>query len=171
MFTEEKPDLDELIHFGVLGMHWGRRKGVSKYPTGGGGPKKIMVTKGRQLAMDKKLLGVLDKEKHLSVGLTKKRQAKYDARDRAYLEKKINNQEVKAKAKAGKPVADSWLKEAGKLTWSSVRHPIIADRANRESIATGDLSSKLRRSLLFQNTKEAKDVNRRIDAALKAKRK
>jgi hypothetical protein len=171
MFTEEKPDLDELIHYGKLGMKWGRRKGASKYPTGGGGPKKTMITKKRQLAMDKKLLGVLDKGQHLSVGLTKKRQVKYDARDRAYLEKKINSAEVKAKAKAGKPVADYWLKEAGKATLSNIRHPIITGKANRESIATGNLSSQLRRSLGYQNTKDLKDVNRRIDAALKAKRK
>ena len=29
MWTEEKPDLDELMHFGVLGMRWGHRKGPS----------------------------------------------------------------------------------------------------------------------------------------------
>lgn len=26
MIIKEKPPLDELIHFGVLGMHWGKRK-------------------------------------------------------------------------------------------------------------------------------------------------
>ena len=29
MWTEEKPDLDELMHFGVLGMRWGHRKASS----------------------------------------------------------------------------------------------------------------------------------------------
>lgn len=59
--------------------------------------------------------------------------------------------------------AGGWLKEAGKLSKSSVTNPFLSDRANKESIATGNLKTKLRRSLLYQNTKELKDVNARIE--------
>ena len=74
---------DELYHFGVKGMKWGRRK-----VRGHAGPGRY-ATKKRQLAGDKKDLEALNKGQHLSAGVTKKRQAAYDARDRAALEKRI----------------------------------------------------------------------------------
>jgi len=137
-----------------------------------------MITAKRQLAADKHGLGRIDRGEHLSTGFTKKRQATYDKRDRRIIEKRIqktetmltnkaNLKEVKAKAKQGKPIADSWLKEAGKLFVSNNRHPMIARMANEESIRTGDLKTQLRRRLIVQNTKELKDVNQRIEAMLK----
>ena len=56
------------------------------------GPSK-MITKKRQYEKDKSDLEGLNKGKHLSVGLTKKRQAAYDARDKAVLEKRISKYE------------------------------------------------------------------------------
>lgn len=70
---------DVLAHYGVIGMRWGVRRG----------PQSHMLTTKRQLAKDEKKLKKLNDGKHLSVGFGKKRQAAYDARDRAYLEKNI----------------------------------------------------------------------------------
>ena len=80
---------NELYHFGVKGMRWGHRK-----VRGHAGPGKY-VTRKRQLAGDKRDLDYLNKGGHLSVGLTKKRQEKFDARDKAALEKRIAKNERK----------------------------------------------------------------------------
>ena len=77
----------ELYHHGVKGMKWGVRK-----VRGHAGPGKYL-TKNRQLAGDKRDLEGLSKGRHLSVGLTKKRQAAFDARDKALLEKRIGKNE------------------------------------------------------------------------------
>lgn len=85
---------NELTHYGVLGMRWG----VRRNPAG-----KIMFTKKKQLAVDKRDLEKLNNGRHLSVGFTKKRQAAYDKRDRAILEKRIETNEQKLATKAKKP--------------------------------------------------------------------
>ena len=86
---------NDLNHSGVLGMKWGKRTA-----RGHAGPGKY-ATKKRQLAGDKKDLKDLKNGKHLSVGLTKERQEKFDARDKAFLEKRIaKNSESIAKKKA-----------------------------------------------------------------------
>ena len=68
----------------------------------------------------------------------------------------------------------NWGKEAGKLTVNSYKHPILSDRANKESIkADPSIKSRLRRTMVYQNTKDIKDVNQRLDKMLadKAARK
>ena len=79
----------ELYHFGVKGMRWGHRK-----VRGHAGPGKY-ATRKRQLEGDKRDLQTLNNGGHLSVGLTKKRQAAYDKRDKAVLEKRIAKNEAK----------------------------------------------------------------------------
>ena len=87
---------NELMHYGVPGMKWGKRM-----KRGHAGPGRYL-TKTRQLAGDKKDLEYLNKGGHLSVGLTKKRQAAYDAKDKARLEKRIaKNEAALSKEKTG----------------------------------------------------------------------
>ena len=79
----------ELMHYGVPGMKWGKR-----IVRGHAGPGNY-ISRKRQLAGDKRDLNTLNAGGHLSKGLTKKRQAAYDARDKAALEKRIAKNEAK----------------------------------------------------------------------------
>lgn len=78
----------ELYHHGVKGMKWGVRKS-----RGHAGPGVYYGSNKRKLAKAKADLERLDNGGHLSIGLTKKRQAMYDARDRYALEEKISKLE------------------------------------------------------------------------------
>ena len=84
---------DHLCHYGIKGMKWGVRRA-----RGHAGPGKYM-TRNRQLAGDKRDLKYLNNGGHLSVGLTKKRQAAYDRRDKAALEKRISKNEALVNSK------------------------------------------------------------------------
>jgi hypothetical protein len=101
----------ELYHYGVKGMKWGVRRyqrkdgsltpagkkrqsiadAMSRKARGHGGPGVYLGGSERRVAGAKRDLDYLNKGGHLSVGLTKKRQAQLDARDRASLEKTIND--------------------------------------------------------------------------------
>lgn len=101
---------DEVLeHHGILGQKWGVRRyqnkdgsltNFGKYQArkirGHAGPGQNYGTK-RQLARDKKDLEYLNKGGHLSVGFTKKHQAKYDARDKAIIQDRIKRNEQKLK--------------------------------------------------------------------------
>lgn len=102
---------DYLIHYGVKGMKWGVRRAAR----GHGGPGIYLGGPKKRLAGYKKDLEVLDKGGHLSVGLTKKRQAAYDKRDRAILEKKIAKNEKKIADKENKKTEKALMKQYGKL--------------------------------------------------------
>jgi Fe-S cluster biosynthesis and repair protein YggX len=84
MEIKDQEYADELKHFGILGMKWGKRSA-----RGAG----VGITKKRQLAFNKRALKKLDEGKHLSIGITKKRQEVFDKRDRKYLEKEIGKLE------------------------------------------------------------------------------
>jgi hypothetical protein len=62
-----------------------------------------------------------------------------------------------------KAQAKAWLKEAGTTTKNSLLHPYLTDKANKASInSEKKLGTRLRRSTVYQKTKELKDVNSRV---------
>jgi len=94
-----KYNTNELYHYGILGMRWGHRKiNRGNYnrrlfrPHAGLG---IRIGTERQLAGDKSDLKYLENGGHLSIGLTKKRQAYYDARDKKNLQARIKKNQDK----------------------------------------------------------------------------
>lgn len=108
--STEQP-IETLYHYGVLGMHWGKRGGTGAH--------------------------VSDSAKHLQ---------------------------------SGKNKVTDWLKEAGKLKLSDLRHPIITKKANLSSIKADTWPNKFRRTLVYQNTKDLKDVNQRVETLLAEKK-
>lgn len=107
----ELVNTDALAHYGVPGMKWGVRRA-----RGHAGPGRYL-TKKRQLAGDKRDLEYLNKGGHLSVGLTKKRQAAYDAKDKARLERRIakNEQRTEKKIKSLETKRDSAITRLKKI--------------------------------------------------------
>lgn len=95
----------ELQHYGVKGMKWGVRRKREVKPRygrrivrGHAGPG-IYVNKKRRLEGDKRDLDYINKGGHLSIGVTKKRQAALDARDKRIIENRIAKNEKKLQGK------------------------------------------------------------------------
>lgn len=164
------PSPDELYHYGVKGMKWGRRK-----VRGHAGPGRY-ATKKRQLAGDKKDLEALNKGQHLSTGLTKKRQAAFDARDRAALEKRIESAKANMKnAKQAKKAANKEYSKAFNKSSSlyGAFGPGNKDRHQR----TYDLGKKANAAdMKYKTAKQQyktakKNQKQQYDADIKALRK
>jgi hypothetical protein len=64
--------------------------------------------------------------------------------------------------RTGKAVSD-WGKEAGKLTKNNYRHPFLTSKAARASLKSDTIGNRLRRTMVYQNTKNLRDINKRTD--------
>ena len=70
---------------------------------------------------------------------------------------------------AGRKSSTSWEKEAKKMTINNLKHPILTNKADRESKAADSFGNRLRRNTLYQNTKDLQDVNARFEKLLSQK--
>ena len=148
---------DELYHYGVMGMRWGRR-----IARGHGGPGKY-ITKNSQLKGDQKDLDYLNKGGHLSVGLTKKRQEAYDTRDKAKIEKRISENQ---KSKKIGPVGSTLVKGTASLHKGLAKIDRSAANASKRD-AESIRSQKSQMLALTKNGKplfSEKDVDNMIKA-------
>jgi len=68
-----------------------------------------------------------------------------------------------------KAQAKAWGKEAKTTIRNGIKHPNLSNQANRASMRSASTKDKLRRSFLYQSTKDLKDVNARAAALIAAK--
>jgi hypothetical protein len=151
---------DFLEHHGILGMHWGHRKVESGHADGFLSSLNKKRLKSAINAQTKDVISLRKGGMHAEADAVEANINKYKKK----LQKADNHEHAVG-------WAHSWLKEAGKMQVSSLRHPIITSKANRASKKEGTLGSKLRRGLVYQNTTDLRDVNRRIDELLNNKKK
>lgn len=101
-----------LKHYGVLGMHWGRRSR--------NGIIKNQSTASRQINADDEGLRRLNNGEHSSFGTNSKRQAKYDERDKKYLENRKQAMQSIVKMKEAKSEMKAAFKDLPKWAGISV---------------------------------------------------
>ena len=65
----------------------------------------------------------------------------------------------------------TYAKEAGKMTVNSLKHPILSNKAQAKSLKARTMKDRARRTMLYQNTKDVKDINKRVSSMLTSKRK
>lgn len=171
----------ELYHHGVKGMKWGVRKKSNSYATravrGHAGPGRYIGEK-RKIAGAKKDLEILNSGGHLSVGLTKKRQAALDARDRKLLNETLAKEpgvskrtaRLQAKVEKQKKIVDARkdipsMERLAKLEYKTAISQ-KRDQINAGASAVGRLWNKLTDADKYQAEIEyALERQARIDKA------
>ena len=170
LISEEK----YLEHHGVPGMKWGHHKtGLQNWGKEAGKLTKnqlihpILTGKANQQS--------INSEK--SAKTRARRQTLYqntkDLKDvNSRMEKMLADRKNKKMSELKDiPPKTNWFKEAHKVNTNNALHPFITDKANKESIKSEkSLGTRIRRKTLYQNTKDLKDVNSRIEKMLAEKK-
>jgi hypothetical protein len=138
---------ESLYHYGKMGMKWGHRKSYGTMPR--------MLTAKRQLSADKKTLNMINNGGHTSVGLTKNRQAAYDKRDKAILEKRIAKNTDKLE----------FRKEYKQMQKDQILHPIHSTAEQLKLLKNKPLKA------LNLDLKTAKELNEAVKNRVEAESK
>lgn len=124
MDYNDKPELDELVHFGVKGMHWGHRKAPeTSGGGGGGGPAPMTRKQNRQL------------NKEFKAKENAKRDSEIDAaRDRYNTNARANYLAAKAQYKVDKKTIGT---AAAKAKFNEVKNQNLEDHAIAQQAKSG----------------------------------
>lgn len=175
----------DLKHYGVLGMKWGKRKAAAgayvresgkmikeslKHPILSNKANKESIaadplkTRLRRSSLYQTTKEIHDVNQRLNKMLADKARLKKMRGEKAEVLRAAAKDYVDSVMKSvGNQSAKDWLKEAGRMTIDSYKHPILSGRANKESIkADPSLKSRMRRKFVYQNTNDIRDVNQRL---------
>ena len=165
-----------LYHHGVKGMKWGVRKKSTVKPNygrrmvrGHGGPG-VYFNKERRLAGDKRDLDYLNKGGHLSVGVTKKRQAALDARDKQLIEKRIAKNEQKLANRTPVEKARAEMREANKARNKAFDDAYDAKSFGFNATKKGREASKKRWDAAYEADSKARAAKEKFKSEKEAKR-